>query len=343
MGYNEKLLKLIIKNLPKKYDLSKFSREILDQMLVLAKINVVVSACLDKTIIVWNVDTGDIVHTLNNTDKPWCVVASPDNNHIAAAFCDGIKIWDIFTGQLIKNFNSTTSMARCLAYSPDGKQIVFGTTNYSVNILDVESGQILKMFKTCEFTFSVCYSSDGHYVASGGDDNYIHVWEAISGDHSRVFHGHKGDVWSVYFSHDSRFVASASDDHNIMIWAMKTGYLSNMLSGHTGIVNSICYLSNDERIISGSCDNTIRIWHKSGTLINTLRGHTDSVLCVKYSPDDKLIISSSHDRSIKIWNATTGELIKTLNGHTDLIWSVCCAIIPDSNLVNRIMQVINKN
>ena len=66
--------------------------------------------------------------------------------------------------------------------------------------------------------WSVAYSPDGRYLASGNDDKTIKIWEVATGKQLRTLNGHSYRVNSVVYSPDGRYLASGSGDKTIKIW-----------------------------------------------------------------------------------------------------------------------------
>ena len=170
---------------------------------------------------------------------------------------------------------------------------------------------------------SVVYSPDGRYLASGGGDNTIKIWEIATGRELCTFAGHSDWVRSVVYSPDGRYLASASSDKTIKIWQVATGKQLRTLTGHSRGVRSVVYSPDGRYLASGSVDNTIKIWQvATGRELRTLTGHSEMVRSVVYSPDGRYLASGSFDKTIKIWEVATGKQLRTLNGHSYRVNSV---------------------
>lgn len=174
----------------------------------------------------------------------------------------------------------------------------------------------------------VVFATDGSWVASGGADNEIRIWQVATGRELRALTGHSGYVRSIAVSPDGQWLASGSNDRTVKIWSVISGSLMNSLSGHTASIESLAFSADNRWLASGSTDKTIRIWDlTTGNLIGTLDGHAGSVGALAFSSDGKFLASGSADTSIKIWETIGWKEVRTLKKHTARITAV--AFSPD--------------
>ncbi|EJD02369.1 WD40 repeat-like protein, partial [Fomitiporia mediterranea MF3/22] len=204
---------------------------------------------------------------------------------------------------------SVGSWVKSAAYSPDGRYIVSGSSDYTIRIWDAKTGApIGKPLRGHEDPVnSVGYSQDGRCVASGSNDGTVRIWDAEAGAPiGEPLRGHEGWVSSVGYSPDGHRIVSGYCDKTVRIWEAGTGVpVGEPLRGHKYSVYSVGYSPDGRYIVSGSGDNTIRIWDAElGIPIGeALRGHEYSVNSVSYSPDGRHIVSGSDDNTVRIWDA----------------------------------------
>lgn len=72
------------------------------------------------------------------------------------------------------------SAVMCLDYSPTGKEFTTGSYDKSIRIFPVDKGHSREVYtaQRMQRVFSVKYSADNTYVASGSDDANIRLWKA---------------------------------------------------------------------------------------------------------------------------------------------------------------------
>ena len=66
--------------------------------------------------------------------------------------------------------------------------------------------------------YSLAFSSDGRFLASGDYDGMIELWQISDRELLQAFKGHKKAVWDLAFDHKKKTFISVSSDKLIKQW-----------------------------------------------------------------------------------------------------------------------------
>ena len=245
-----------------------------------------VSGSFDKTVKVWELPSGALLHSLDDHSQGvGSVTISPNGHNLASGSGIGkIRLWQLSTGNLLYTLDGHSSSVLALAYSPDGRTL-----------------------------------------ASSSEDGTIKLWNLETGELQYDLSGHSDRVWSVVFNPRSPLLASSSYDGTIKLWNTKTGKLLHTLHSNSRRVSSVAISPNGKILASGSSNGTIQLWQLStGKVLRTLHRHYSAVQSIAFSPDGLILASSggSLDPTIKLWDIDTGELLSVLHGHSDTVHSL---------------------
>ena len=139
-----------------------------------------------------------------------------------------IRLWDTQTGGQVDNpLQGHISSVLTVAFCPDGRHIVSGTGDKTVQIWDAQIGGQVALNPLqghISSVWSVAFSLDGRHIVSGSWDKTIQLWDAQTGGKvGNPLQGHTDSVKSVAFSPDGRHIVSSSWDKTIQLWDAQTG------------------------------------------------------------------------------------------------------------------------
>jgi hypothetical protein len=276
----------------------------------------------------------------------YTVAFSPDSKLLASGSCVSsgspemceageIRLWEVSTGRLVNVLLSGRFWVLGLAFSPDGRFLAAGSSDYAVYLWDVSTGNLLQTLGGHGApVWAVAFSPDGQLLASASTDGTVRLWEP-TGKLVRVLNAPApSGVNDVAFSPDGKLIAAAlgRPKNAVLIWEVPSGQLVRVLQGHTDEVIAVAFDPGNKFLASGSSDTTVRLWEvASGKPMQMLALHTLPVPSVAFSPKGDVLASGSVDRTIHLWGVASGALMRTLRGHTDAITAV--AFSPDGKLV----------
>ncbi len=217
------------------------------------------SAADDRKVILWDTQTGEARFTYTNpTDAVTAVAFSPDGSLFAAGIgttryvadfeVDAprdmrILLWETETGTERGQLAGHTGSATAVAFSPDGRFLLSGALDGTLNLWELNSGRRLRRFDGhTGGVMSVAFSPDGSYGASGAQDGTVIVWDLASGDLLRQIRAHAGVVHHVAFTATSDGLWSAAEDGAVNLWtlALDRPALHDWIEGHRYVEPLTC-------------------------------------------------------------------------------------------------------
>ena len=129
---------------------------------------------------------------------------------------------------------------------------------------------------------SVSFSPDGRYLASGGGDGHVRIWELAGPKVVQNLSAHKGFVVSVAFSpRNPAWIASAGSDKQLILWNWRTEEKIHSWPAETILGNGMAY-------------------------------------AVAFSPDGQRLAAPAENGEVIIRDTATGDLIHRLPGHEEV-------------------------
>ena len=285
-----------------------------------------VSGGEDKTVRVWNLETGESRVLRGHTNGIEAVSMTPDGQMAVSGSWDfAVRVWNLKTGEstLLQGHEGRLTSVNV---TPDGRRAVSGSKDKTVRVWNVETGESTVLQGHKNGVDAVSMTPDGRSAVSGSwaGDATLRVWELITGE-STLREEHTEAVRSVSVTPDGRRAVSGSLDKTLRVWNLETG-ASTALQGHKHWVYSVSMTPNGRRAVSGSWDKTLRVWNLETGTSAVLQGHTGWVKSVSMTPDGRRAVSGSWDKTLRVWNLETGESI-VFQGHTSAVTAV--SMTPD--------------
>ena len=289
----------------------------------------VLAVALARSVYLWNATSGDIGHLISVegndyiTSVKWCT--EPGNTKY---ICVGTHLADLqlYDGQSLTKIRSMTgATGRIASLSWRQHTISAGDRDGYIINHDVRAqSHIASKYKG--HTQEVCglsWNDDGSCLASGGNENFLCLWDAAMTGRQRNNAGpqmsenvhaprltlkqHKAAVKALdWCPYQRGLLASGGGtaDRKINFWNSLSGVLLNSIDTGSQVC-SIVWSKHQRELCSshGYSENQLILWkYPTMTKIKELTGHTARVLNMDISPDGTSIVSAGADETLRFWN-----------------------------------------
>lgn len=151
------------------------------------------------------------------------------------------------------------------------------------------------------------FSPCGKFVAAGGADGRIHIWD-LESEKISTLEGHEG--WITALAYGARLFAvdfhgglRAWDETRKPVW-----------SAHAAGACAMAVSPDGSVVATGGHDRVVRLWSAAdGKLLKELAGHAGYVYSLAFHPDGKSLASGDLMGVVKHWDAASGKLVRDLD------------------------------
>jgi FOG: WD40 repeat len=333
-----------------------------------------ISGAEDNTLIVWNVEKGIKLHTLQcvaHEPSPWVMdggqgvgisgdLMRVDMNHNSVAIsadgrlalsvssyranqrapesANGI-VWDVKTGQQLRRFFSSRAVLIAegkLAYSEEDIKVEYNQEPKPprIQVLDITTG--LEVSDPIYLSEEYIKTIDNIQSADG-------KLTISSKERSvkvlrwkfKAFESDKdGSLYRIAMSADGKFAVSAMPDDTMKVWDVTSGRELCVLAGHLAKINDVAMSPDGQTVISASSDKTLKVWDISIKINNFIKESNAN------KPINDQAQSQSHKSAVNsVAISADGFLAISASSDTIKVWDVLNATqlneLSTSSIVHR--------
>jgi WD40 repeat protein len=275
-----------------------------------------VSGSFDKTIKLWQLDTGTALYTLGDRLKGvFALAVSPDGQLLASGSRDEtIELWNLSTGALLHNLSQHQGSVRSLAIAPDSQTLISGSFDQTIILWNLPDGTVRTTITDREPIAVIALSADGSFLVSTGDNGVIKIWSLATGLKIAECSENQHCIGSLVISPETKTIAAGTTDGYLVLWQIATDdyqlqlSLSQTIKAHAGQINACVFSPDSQYIITGSVDGKAKVWYKGADAKfhdkarSILKGDPGrSVMSVAIAPGGQLVAIGGADGTIQLW------------------------------------------
>lgn len=191
---------------------------------------------------------------------------SPTGGYLAVALVSGEVRFRAVPGGVLRGTCQASGELSHVRFRPDGQCLVTAAAEpgYRASLARlwrVPDGAAVGLpMSHFDGVMDACFSGDGRWVATAGEDGMIRVWHAEHGFATSAIMMHSHKVVRLAFSPDSRLLASASTSGEVRLW---DGQTSEPISRPRALPESLVGLwfsPDGKELVLAAQDGTVEVW-----------------------------------------------------------------------------------
>jgi len=285
----------------------------------------VITASVDGTLRLWDAGSGVALgQYLSPPDAVSVCVMSRDGSVVASGSSHhAVTCWNGESGRRFARLQGHEDAVRACLFLTDGRLVSAGADG-TLRLWNANGAATSSIVGTHDGPVTACAAPpDAMWIASGGQDRSVKVWDLQSRAPRATLTGHTDWVRLVLVVPDGRIV-SCSLDATVRIWDIASGRVL-VLRGHSAAISAAAVSNDGSRLVTGAGDGSLCVWDiATGDRQLVLSGHRGAVCGCAFAEH---IVSAGRDGVLRLWDPATGEMRAEMTEHSRAVHA--CALSPD--------------
>lgn len=290
----------------------------------------ILAVALAQSVYLWNASTGEINHLVTLeashdyvTSVSWCSMPGFTKCIAVGTNSHAVHLFDAQRLEKIRTLSGHSGRVSSLAWNQNW--ISSGSRDSVIMNHDIRANPVVAKYRGHQQ--EVCglkWNDDGSCLASGGNENYLCLWDAaMSGQGTLgarrggrqlsdqtpriILKKHRAAVKALDWCPFHRGLLASgggTSDRTIKFWNSSSGAMLNSVDTGSQVC-SIIWSKHQRELCSshGYSENQLILWkYPTMDRIKELPGHTARVLNMEMSPDGTSVVSAAADETLRFWN-----------------------------------------
>ena len=279
----------------------------------------VVAVALDSEVYLWDAGDGGIKRLLQTQGEGSHVTAlawAAQGATIAVGTSTNqVQLWDVAKGKRVRVMEGHTERVSSLSWG--GNVLSSGSRDATIIHHDVRApgGRAGTLRGHTQEICGLKWSPSGTQLASGGNDNLLHIWDSRYDQPLFRLCQHRAAVRALAWCPWQRGLLASgggTNDRTIRFWSSASGSCQRSVDAGAQVC-ALQWAKHDKELVSslGYSYNEVVIWkYPSLVKVAELRGHTRRVLHMAQSPDGTTLVTAAADETLRFWKVLSGRRIE---------------------------------
>ncbi len=161
----------------------------------------------------------------------------------------------------------------------------------------------------------VSLSNDGRLMATAGDDHFVRIWDAKSGEMQQEFQAHNDWVRGAVFSPMGDKIVTIGQDGQIKIWNLSSLASPTVLREKAVGARMIAFSPDGTKFAVCGYDPVVYCFDMTTQkLLYRLSAPSESMTALQFSPDASLLAAGGRNGVVRVWRLDIGSEAANIKG-----------------------------
>ncbi|XP_077195238.1 protein NEDD1 [Paroedura picta] len=245
----------------------------------------------------------------------------------ASAGDDDVKIWDSSSITVVEQFSPHTAShpVSSVCWGSNNNFLATASALGDKIVISNCKGKPVPLFELAEGAKQTCVSlsSNSMYVASGGIDSTVNIWDLKYRKLYRSLKDHRDEITCVTFNWNDCYIASGSMSGEIILHSLTTNLSSNPFGhGSTQPIRHLKYSPFKKALLGSVSDSgTVTLWdvNSQSPYHNFENAHKAPAYEICFSPvSELLLVTVGLDKRIILYDTASKKQLRTLVAESPL-------------------------
>jgi WD40 repeat protein len=124
----------------------------------------------------------------------WVAVMPDGHRAISSSDDRTLRVWDLESGQTMRTLEGHNALVFAVAVTPDGHRAVSASYDRTLRMWDLESGEEIMAFSGESHMFRCAFAPDGRTIIAGDELGRVHFLRLVEADKTKPPTGDKDPV-----------------------------------------------------------------------------------------------------------------------------------------------------